>query len=185
MRKIGSDRDSEQKRKRRTLIFSILLLVILIGGTAGYAFISSTENQSETNPVNSSAARFTGNRWAVSVDGHDFSFANSPDSLKEISVETTVSLMTYGGSPLYIVSDSDAITSELASVLSQYSSRVQRACYGKCNEDLPEKDCSENLIVWRDGLNNQVYQEEGCVFIEGDLRAVDAFLYKLLKIAPQ
>lgn len=189
MRKIGSQKDVEEKRKRNTLILSIFMLFILVGGTAGYAFISNPSPASDTNlednSVDSSTARLVGNRWVINSDGKEFSFANSPESVTDISVDTTATLLSYRGSPLYLVSDNAAVNSEIATTLGTYASKVQTACYGPCEEDLPEKDCSENLVIWRDNPENRVYQEENCIFIEGDLRAVDAFLYKVLKITPQ
>jgi hypothetical protein len=186
MRKIGSQKEAEEKRKRNTLILSVLMLLVLVGGTAGYAFISNPGSENSNTPLEdndgSSIARFVGNRWIVTVDGMDLSFANSPESVANISVDTTSTITNYKGLSLYVVSDNNAINAEIASVLGNYASRVQKACYGPCEEDLPEKDCSENLIIWRDNPQNRVYQEENCIFIEGDLRAVDAFLYKILGI---
>src|SRR3989344_1756426 len=71
-------------------------------------------------------------------------------------------------------------TNEIASTLGIYSQRIQLVCYGSCEQDLPEKDCSEEIIVFKDSQENKVYQEENCIFIEGDIKAVDAFLYKIL-----
>ena len=64
--------------------------------------------------------------------------------------------------------------------LGRYASRIQEACYGECERDFPEKDCSENLIVFKEMEERKIYQEEKCIFIEGDLLSVDAFLYKIM-----
>jgi hypothetical protein len=184
MRKINSAGDIESRRKRNTLILSIFMLAILVGGTAGYAFITSSRGNDQAN-IDAGGARQIGNRWVVSVEGIDISFANSPESVQDIPVNTLATVENYRGSSIYIVSDSSAVNAEIATTLGTYASRVQKACYGPCEEDLPEKDCSENLIIWKDGQDNHVYQEDGCVFIEGDLRAVDAFLFKTLGIQLQ
>jgi len=89
-------------------------------------------------------------------------------------------LNDYAGLPLYIDSDVDSVSSEVVLTLGRFASRVQGACYGECETDLPEKDCSENLIIIRDSLENRVYQEEKCVFIEGDVATADAFLFRVL-----
>ena len=180
MKKLGSEKNEEAKRKRNTLALSIFMLVVLVGGTAGYAFV--TNPGSDTNNQNSGEIRQVGNRWIVTVEGTDFSFANSPESVQNISVEITAATSLYAGKFLYLVSDNNAVNSEIATTLGTYASRVQKACYGPCDEDLPEKDCSENLIIWQDSSENKVHQEENCVFIEGDLRSVDAFLYSILGV---
>lgn len=188
MRKLGSEKELEQKKKRNTLILSIFMLLVLIGGTAGYAFITnpgSTIDPNAGSEDGSELARFAGNRWIVNVDGLDMSFANSPESVSDIPVDQTTSTFSYIDKPLYIVSENNAVNAELGTVLSNYVSRIQRACYGPCEDDLPEKDCSENMIIWEDSVENRVYQEENCIFIEGDLRAVDAFLYHMLGINAQ
>jgi hypothetical protein len=185
MRKLGSEKNAEEKRKRNTLILSIFMLVVLVGGTAGYAFITNPSSGDPQNPgdgTGESLARLVGNRWVVTLNGVDFSFANSPESVTDIPLDTTVSITTYQGRSLYLASDNNAINTEIATTLGNYASRVQGACYGPCEDDLPEKDCSENLIIWIDSPQNRVYQEDSCVFIEGDLRAVDAFLYDVLGI---
>ena len=61
-----------------------------------------------------------------------------------------------------------------------YSYRIQDACYGECERDLPEKSCEEKIIVFRESQEKQIYQEGNCIFIDGDLSSVDAFLYKIL-----
>ncbi|MBS3076815.1 hypothetical protein J4233_00935 [Candidatus Pacearchaeota archaeon] len=188
MRRLGSKKDAEEKRKRNTLILSIFMLFILVGGTAGYAFISNPSQSAQVNAPEengSSLARLVGNQWVVTLNGRNLPFINSPESVADVLVNTTVSITTYSGLSLYISSGNSAVNAEITATLGNYASRVQRACYGFCEEDLPEKDCSDNLIVWKDSPQNRVYQEENCVFIEGDLRAVDAFLYKVLGIQEQ
>lgn len=183
MRQIGSERELEQKRKRNVLVLSLFMLAVLVIGTAGYAFLSNPNPQdvsAENN--NQEKVRFDGTRWVLIMDSENFYFLNSPDSAENISVNTTLSLFNYKGMPLYIASDNNAVNSEIASTVGRYASRVQQACYGSCGNDLPEKNCTENLIIWKDSAENKVYQEENCVFIEGDMSAVDAFLYRLFGI---
>jgi hypothetical protein len=176
MRRIMSQADLDAKRKRNTLIISLFMLGILVFGTVGYAVsLTSKEDSSSGNGITN-----LGDRWEVPYQGQNFYLSNSPDDVKNISVSIESTLSTYSSSPVYIVSGNNAVGTEITSVLSSFSPRIQKACYGSCEENLPEKDCTENLIIWRDSLENKVYQEENCVFIDGDLKAVDAFLYKLL-----
>jgi hypothetical protein len=182
MRPISSKEELEKKKKRKTFLISFLMFLILVIGTAGYAFLSSTDNPSTDGEYKEGEARFNGNRWVLAIDGKDFYFLNSPESTGNVSVVVSSSLADYNGLPMYIVSDNNAVSSEIALTLGTYASRVQGACYGPCDKDLPEKDCSENLIIWKDNSENKVYQKQNCVFIEGDTIAVDAFLYHVLGI---
>ena len=89
-----------------------------------------------------------------------------------------VDFNNYAGSTVYVVSENQAVFFEISATMGRFL-RVQEACYGPCEEDLPEKNCTDNLIIWQDSPENKVYQEENCVFIDGDMRTVDAFLYDL------
>ena len=93
------------------------------------------------------------------------------------------SVRDYAGKQLYVASDNNAVLQEIGLNLGNYVPRVHRACLGVCEDNLPEKSCDgeDNLIVWNsDASVGGVYQEQNCIFIDGDLRAVDAFLYKIL-----
>jgi len=174
----------EKKRKRSVLIISIFILTILVLGTVGYAFTyspgfsSSSNTNSNQPPVN--GITNLGNQFAVSFEGQTFLLSNSPESLKEITVEGSFSLDDYVETSYYVDAENDIMAGEILSVLGLYSREIQPACYGPCEEDLPEKDCSEKMLVIRDRVENKVYKEDNCVFIEGDLRAADAFIYHLL-----
>ena len=179
MRKIGSEKILEEKHKRSVTIISVFMLAVLIIGTAGYAFTSSSGDSDEGADTN---IRDLGGRWAVDIGGQTFTFNSHPDDAKNISIDKTILPKDYVGKPIYIDSKNPAIFAELYSTLSRFNPRVQKACFGSCpDEDLPEKDCSENLIVWQDGEENKIYKQDKCVFIQGDLRAVDAFLYYILE----
>jgi len=99
-------------------------------------------------------------------------------SIENIPVDISLTPESYLGGNIYIESDNQGILQELASTIGSFS-RLQEACYGKCEENLPEKTCDDNLIVWKESAENKVYQENNCVFIEGDISAADAFIYKL------
>lgn len=180
MRKILSEKDKEKKKKRNALVLSIIMLLILVIGTAGYAFLYRSDTQKEETTAGN--IKFNGSRWIIPIGGADFYFINSPESVRNISAQISFSLKDYTEKSLYLVSDNSAVNSEIASTLGKYAGRVQAACYGPCDKDLPEKDCTENLIIWRDAPVNRVYQQENCIFIEGDMTAVDAFLFKILGV---
>ena len=179
MRKILSEKESEKKRKTNTLLLSIVMLAVLLVGTIGYGFMSSTRTPKNNDGETNSSIRNVGGRWEINYNNNLFYLDNSLEEVKNISVTSYSTLSSLAKSTLYISSDNDAVFSELYSVLGRYA-KTQKACYGPCEEDLPEKNCTDNLIVWKDSAENKVSQEGKCIFIEGDLRAADAFIYKLL-----
>ena len=101
-----------------------------------------------------------------------------PDA--EIPLEISMKINDFSGKTLYIDSENLAVNGEILNNLGKYSYRIQEACYGECERNLPEKSCEDNFIVFRESEERNVYQEENCIFIDGDLSSVDAFLYKIL-----
>jgi hypothetical protein len=185
MRSIISQEELEKKKKRNMTIFSIIIFGVLVFGTVGYALMDRAETSTGEIPDSNEAFSVIdlGSSWRITYNGQVYLTSFAPEEVKNISISTTLSLQDLSARPLFIASKNDAIASELASALERYTPRAaQRACYGPCAEDLPEKNCSSNLIVWTDSPNNQVYQTENCIFINGDLRAVDAFIFDLLEI---
>lgn len=175
MRKIGSEHEIERKKKRNVLVISLFILFVLVLGTIGYGFLSAPSTPSTNSQQTNSANTYT-------INSQQIFFTYSKEEVSSIPVDITASLFSFSGKPLYLASENQALNFEIASTLGRFSSRAQEVCYGTCEKDLPEKDCSENLIVWTDSLENNVYQQENCIFIEGDLKAADAFLYKIFDI---
>lgn len=175
LRKIETKDESERKRKRNTLIASIIMISILVFSTAGYFSMDGDESETVSNET----VRNVGDYWVANYGEEILRFTNSPDSAKNVSVGFVNGINSYSGKPMYISSDSEIVSYEIGSNLGRYASRVQLACYGVCDRDLPEKNCTDNLIVFNQSEQNKVRQEDKCVFIDGDMRAVDAFLYRI------
>lgn len=185
MRKIQTLEETERKTKIKKRIGSVVLLGILIISTLGYAFISSPFSGNKENIDEGENQDIAGtdkvgtDRISLKYEGSIFSLLSSYDDVEKIPVEITAKPNDYFGGVLYIASDNDGITQELGSNIGKFASRVQRACYGKCDDDLPEKNCTTNLLIWKEASESKVYQKDKCIFIEGDMRAADAFIYKL------
>jgi hypothetical protein len=185
MRRIQTPEEIEKKRKRNSLLMGIFMLGILVLSTAGFAFFLNPDalSNGNDNTADVPTSGSVGNRWTETISGQQLYFTNSPNDVEDIPVDITLFLHSYSGLPLFLNSENAAINTEIATTLGRFASRVQEACYGECdNPDLPEKNCNENLIIWKDSIENKVYQEENCVFIEGDIGAVDAFLFKILGV---
>ncbi len=182
MRRIISPEEAEKKRKKNVAILSAVMLVILVIGTAGYAFLSSTAQTQQDQETQIKVPTNLGNQWAVPINNQIFYFKNSPEQVKDIPLSITTNAATYANTILSIDSTNNAIISEIESTLGRYATRVQQVCAGACERNLPEKNCSQPIIIWKDAVEQRVYQNESCVIIEGDMRAVDRFLYHILNV---
>jgi len=183
MRKILSEEEIAKKQKRRNIALSIFLLLILFGSTIGFAFLYKSENTTGTQ--GNSNVQNIGDKWFAYIGNQQFVFSNSPESsLNSTRANIIPDINQYSGKPLYIDTESEFIYAEIASTLGRFSERVQYGCYSSCeNSSYPEKTCSDNLIVVRQKDMNRVYQNNSCVFVDGDMRAVDAFLYKIMGLS--
>ena len=52
------------------------------------------------------------------------------------------------------------------------------------DRNLPEKECNGdyNFIVIRESEIEKVYSEDNCIFIDGDIKSIDAFIYNIFEI---
>jgi hypothetical protein len=185
MRRIESQTEREARQKTRVRIIGIILLGLMVLSSIGYAFLyyQDYNEGGGSRSTNQTQQQTMDGRWILEVQGQQLVFATSKESVKNISINTFLSLNNLAGKPLYIsVENNSAVFYELSYNLQRFVGKSPvEACFGSCEEDLPEKNCTagENLIIYRKAENNQVYQNDSCIFIEGDIRAVDAFLYSL------
>ena len=187
MQKIRTQEEIERTEKRNKRLFTAIMLGVLLFGTVGYGFSLYAENNQPPlgQQLNNNTSKVTniGNQWAVQYGDQSLYFKTPPEDAKQISVQINNALVSYSGKPLYIASENQEIEYEISSTLGKYTSRYQSACYGECDKNLPEKTCDENLIVWNQSETNRVYQNNSCIFIEGDIKAADAFLYRIFDIS--
>jgi hypothetical protein len=177
MRTLGSDELREQKRKKLGFWLSMFMLFILVGSTAGFAFLSHGGSNSEGDN-----SHLTDGSEYGAYDP-DTSLVYTYEDVRAVPVNIVKTLDSYTGKAVYVNSVSRVAINEINIALGGRVNRVQEACYGDCDLDLPEKICDdsneENVIVVKESEFNNVYEENGCVFIEGNTKAVDAFLYGL------
>lgn len=169
-----SEGERIEKEKRRSKIITIFLLIILVGSTAAYAFVFYDGESDKDDSLKGNINYIIANNEKVYLN-HEL------ENVKNISVSINSDISAFANKVLYIDSESEMVISEIAYTLGRYTKSVQDACYGSCEKDLPEKDCGEELIVFKKSDENRVYQQEKCIFIEGDLRAVDAFIYRIFE----
>ncbi len=181
MKKLMSQEEIEKKQKRLTSISSIVLLLILVISTIGFAFISNPFISNEKEIPEKKVYENNG-FWSFKFGNQEISLISSPESLSDIQLNFSLTLNDYYNQPLYIDSSDELITREIGSSLGLYTTRAQEACFGECERNLPEKNCSSNLIIFKDKNQSLVYQQDKCIFIEGDIKSTDAFLYRLFGI---
>jgi hypothetical protein len=179
LRKIESQAELDRKSTRRTRILTTVMLLILIGSTFGAYFGFREQDNTESN----SGIQNLGNEWAINFNGEQLLFSSPPNVTKDAIFSISYDLQSYYQQPIYVSSENRAFSYEIGSTLGRYSSRIQEACYGNCTEDLPEKTCDELLIVVRENNENKITQNDNCVFIDGDIKTVDAFLYRVFGLA--
>lgn len=183
MRRIWSSEEEEGRKKRNQIIISIFILGMLVLSSLGYAFISQ-DSESSSGSGDKNQQQLPDGRWQVMIDNQPFIFTHPSSKAESISVSGVPALQYFAASPaVYIASNSTAVNYEIGSTLGRYIN-LQPACFGPCPEDLPEKNCTNNeiLIVWNSSDENRVFTQDNCILIEGDLRAVDSFLYKVFSI---
>jgi hypothetical protein len=183
MRTIETAETRKRKKKRNTMIMSIFMLVILLMGTVGFAFSFNSGDTGAIGPADGGNTGPYSDRWSYPYGDQILYFRNGPEEVADSEVNIELRINDYSGKDLYIVSSGDSrFEEEIALNLQDFVPRLQRACFGECVEDLPEKDCSDNLIIFEESTNNVAFQDGNCIFIEGDLKTVDAFLYKIFGV---
>lgn len=186
IRKIETKEEIEKREKNKTRMIVALTLLLLLGSTAGYAFLSSEKTSSTSSSIK--GINEIGGQWAADFNGQTLVFSNHPNVTEITKFNLTYNIASYNQKPVYISANDSRAKYEIATTLGQYASRFQEACYGNCSLDLPEKTCNDFLIVLNDANlseenGGKVYQKDNCVFIDGDLGTVDAFLYRIFGLA--
>jgi len=191
MRKIVTREERERKSKINQLILGMILILVMVFGTIGFAF-SDNEAEGGLEIVNYGGIDFIReiDYWSFNIQGYDFLTKHNPREVEDISYLSYSSLQNYNGMPLYYAGETGEGLLEIERNLGgRFALRVSNACIdGKnCEGDYPVKNCSEdNIVVVDVGEKEQIYEEENCVFIfasyQNQTRYVDAFLFNLLGI---
>lgn len=184
MRKIKTQADIKRIRRRNNIILGVIMIVIMVISTLGYSLMSNDEDRgSRVNEFGIDFVRENG-FWKMVVSNQVFDFQYLPSEVADVKLNLSANLGMYSGKVLYFVNPNEG-TSEILNNIGRYVLRYQEACLENvsvnCDENLPVKNCSSNLIIFQAGNDTRVYQDENCIFIIGDsVRGVDAFLYNIL-----
>jgi hypothetical protein len=202
IKRIETKEGQLKKTKKRNLIIGIILVLIMVFGTAGYAVDVALSNKSSNN--NADQIKYKGidfikdnnGYWEFSYNSMTFATQYNPLELNDTKVSPLgLSLANYKGQVLsFSWNESQESVLELDRNFegNKIPLRVvPQACISEnCSGNYPIKNCSvDNVIVFQIPMKNEkemVYSDENCVFIianeTNQVKYSDAFLYKLLGI---
>ena len=192
MRKIELREVLERKQQRRTRIFVLLMLGLLVVSTIGYSFTNIGSEITETK-ISDNGVEFIpmNGVWSATISEKSFLFRYLPSETQSVK-GAAPGLSVYSGKTVYLVGNSSLAESEIVVNLQGIPLKLQRACNdisAPCAEDtsLPLKTCDDYLIILEIGKPAVVLQEKKCVYLSGmddvDLvKTIDAFFYKSLGI---
>lgn len=186
MREILSKEELEKKESRNRTIITIIIIVILAFSTAGYSLMQRQGSSSSTTE------KYKGYQFSLADDGLWHFIVNNQEYATQFTPKSTENIsfslksISYANKPLYFSYDSDSrAVSELVRNL-KGAQRSQFVCTDNCTEDLPIKDCTNNVITIKIENTTLIKQENNCVYISANsediIRASDAFIFKILGI---
>ncbi len=193
MKQILTKEEIESKKRRNQIVIGVILAVLMVLSTAGFAFINTNFGGSsgETGKEKYNGYEFTAESnglWSLNIQGNKFFFRYTPKEVENIFVQY-VNIGNYNGKILYFDSNDSKTDREIVSLLQYYALRIQYACLEgrECeNNELPVKNCEDNIIVIDESNTTEISTDNKCVFIRGKgpdkIKAADALLYKLLGI---
>ena len=197
MRKIISKERLAKKTQRNQLIVGGIMVLMMILGTAGYAFMSN-EGGTKTNTgsefIDYQGIRFFkgSSYWSFTYDNQAFVTGNNPNETIGTVGSTTKTVSNYKDKVLYFVTDSGEPNIEVGRNLAYTVKRIGMACIPgeDCLGNFPVKDCNiDNIIIVREPLKNEsegISQKGNCVFItanyDNQTKYADSFLFDILGI---
>lgn len=191
MRRIASKEEKDKKDSRNRVIIGLILVALMVFGTAGYAFYSKTDNTIEKKTEG--GVEFISNgagMWEFEVQGVKFLTQYTLEDTRNVSVFVFKTITDYSQRPLFFL-DSGVAREELTRNLRSVVPRIQDGCIkdyeDRCEENAPIKECSiDNVLIIEDSEEIKISQEENCILIQApydeQLRVADAFLFKILGI---
>ncbi len=198
MRNIISAEEKEKRKKKKNLIMGVGLILVMFLSVIGYSLSSWSGKSNSVDKIIYNDVEFVRDAgfWNTDIGNYRYSFKYNPKELEEINKEVKVNsllrpLNAYSNQPLYIYSKNVEAATEIYRNLfyqNRIVLRIQDACLEgeKCEENVPIKNCTSNLIIIRESNNSEIKQQENCVFIEGkneNLTEIsDSFLFKVIGI---
>lgn len=192
-KKLEIKEDTKKKQKRNQWILGIILIVVMFGSVFGVIVGSIDNSQVEEEKIIYGGLEFQNQAgyYLLNLGDRTFYFSESPQEYSSLEYEMnlTMNLADFLGYPLYIESEDYLTLQEVAQNIQGYPERIQPACVDEetCfDTEYPIKDCSNNFIIIRESENNNIYEKDSCIFIEGKqedlLKLTDIAILKILGI---
>ncbi|MBU1136242.1 MAG: hypothetical protein ABIG37_01985 [Nanoarchaeota archaeon] len=188
MRKIRSNEDIRKSENMKKIIVGVVLVGLMVLSTVGYAFNQTGRDVKKALEYN--GFKFTleeDGLWHGSLNEYESATVYNPEDTENISSYSKSSINNYQGKTVYFSHDSDVRgIQEISRNIGGLIERIQFACLDDCEENLPIKNCTDNVIIIRESKETLINQEENCIYIlsEADetIRACDAFIFKLFGV---
>src|SRR4030042_3774330 len=189
MRKIVTSQEKEKKDRRNKILIGIILVILMVLSTAGYAFFSGERENGSSEKITYNGINFVrgdSGVWAFELQNIQFYTQYNPQETANIPSLILRSPGDSSGQPLFFLGQSGA-RREIEYNLRNIVTRSQEGCipgYEKrCSNETPIKNCStENIIVIEESNDTRITQEENCIFIkapyENQTLVGDAFIFK-------
>jgi len=192
IKRLSSKQEQKRKAKKNQLIIGLTLVGLMILSTFGI-IVNSFGNNEETDEITYNGYVFeeSGGIYSLKLGEAEFYFRTNPEEIKNLEYESNHSklISDYLSKPLYIDSPNQIPYAELYQNLYPFAQKIQPACIDEKNcasGEYPIKTCEDEMIIVRKKSNNNIYQEENCIFIEAkneDLnKLTDKFLFTLIGI---
>lgn len=190
LRRIVTAEEKAKKSKRNTIIISIVLGLIMILSTAGY-FVSDFSNSSTSN-IEYKGVTFKQTdygTWKSKLSGQEIETRFNPTEMENISVSITKTIADYSQTTYFTAEPIEDLPQSSISLLwanlGKFSQRLNLACYEKdCGMNYPVKNCSTNLIVFRQSNLSRISQSDNCINIYSpageEEKVLEAFFFKIM-----
>lgn len=194
IKKLQSRKEQEKKHKKQQRWLGIGLIFIMFGSVFGVvvAFFST---QDPNEPVQETYLGYDLNQGAgfyiLTVGNNNIYLNTDPNNFNSLDYSINISKMVtmFVGNPLYIDSSDSYSYQTLEQNLFTYANRIVAACIDELdcsNDNLPIKTCEDNIIIVKESSENKIYEDNNCIYIEGNYEDVtaltDIFLLRVFGI---
>lgn len=200
LRPLETKEERERKARKRNLIFGIMIAVVMIAGTIGWA-ITSREEQTQKKYGNFKFQKIE-NYWVTYVKIHNQNFPVSttflPQEVEHIKSNNVYLEKIYGKTVYFVAIKNSELQAaqELAINFYYFAKRMQLACQEKdANESFclekPIKSCDEAeaeelVIVLEEKPEAEIIAEGNCIMISGNeteiIKAADKVIFLVFGI---